>query len=96
MTNSCNNKYDVLKQCSGTAKGAGLLTIVLLIAGIFFASDLQFSQSSPSNNRPLEVTIEILPANDIIYKIPGDLNFENWNFGFLVKGLYSISRIDSL
>ncbi|MCP5045601.1 MAG: M23 family metallopeptidase [bacterium] len=61
--------------------------IVLLIAGIAAGSG---EKSGP------EVTIEILPANDIIYKIPGDLNFENWNFGFLVKGLYSISRIDRL
>ena len=43
-------------------------------------------------NKP---TIQVLPQDDAIYKISGDLGFENWNFAFVLKGLNTdIDRLE--
>ncbi len=73
-----------------------VLTIILAFLIVFCDRNLQFNKSSAVQQQTSSVTIEILPINDVIYKISDDLNFENWNFGILVKDLHSVTEIDCL
>lgn len=42
-----------------------------------------------------KATIQILPQDDAIYKVSGDLGFENWNFGFVLKDVNTnIDRLE--
>ncbi|WDE07854.1 M23 family metallopeptidase [Thalassomonas viridans] len=42
-----------------------------------------------------KANIRILPHDDVIYKISGDIGFENWNFGIAIKGVKAdIDRLE--
>lgn len=45
---------------------------------------------------PQNVAIKILPIDELIYKISGDLGFENWNFGLSLSGIDSLADIKCL
>ena len=74
------------------------MTLLVLIAPLVSVGCHPAAVAKPPEPRTEQpgLTIEFLPADDLLYKIRSDLGFEDWNFGARLVGSRDITDMNRL